>query len=684
MKTIRRTDNHSLTSKVSFVPLKLYVLALLCGLLLSDAGAAQLGTAFTYSGRLKYKNNPADGNFDLQLKLYDDPNNNNNLVATYSVSALPIVNGLFVVNVDFSSVSMFNGTAYWLELSARPSGNNGAYQSVLPRQPVNPTPYSFFTPLAATANTANAAAANAVDSLSIQNNAIGASKIASGQVVKSLNGFFDDVTLQAGANVTLTPSGNGLSISATGGGGSGWSLTGNTGNTSANFLGTIDNKPLELRVYNERALHLEWGTVGNSASINTIAGSRVNLISNGAIGATIAGGGEEGTLIPYEFPNEIRGSFSAIGGGSGNIVRYGSYATIAGGANNLAGYDVSSTGDYSSVGGGYANNAQGNYSTVPGGYRNWAPGTYSFAAGVQAKAVHNGAFVWADNSGGDYYSDQNNQFAIRAHGGVRLEDSTSLFCGSTTRQMLNLWGTAYGVGVQAGMQYCRSGGNFAWYHGGVHSDTYGDPGSGGSMLMSLTDSFLSVNGAGAELAYIGGDGLGNDVQVGSLSPTVSKVAFYNAANNTYMDGVVRTLTIMGGSDLAEPFEMSANDQEIPKGAVVIIDEENPGRLKMSERAYDTRVAGVISGAGGVNPGIKLKQTGVLDGSQEVALTGRVYVQADAATGAIKPGDLLTTSNIRGHAMKVSDPGQAQGAIIGKAMTKLDRGRGLVLVLVTLQ
>src|SRR5262249_46169822 len=142
----------------------------------------------------------------------------------------------------------------------------------------------------------------------------------------------------------------------------------------------------------------EWGTAGIAASMNTIAGSRVNLISNGAIGATIAGGGEEGTLVNYKSPNEIRGSFSCIGGGSGNTVRYGVYATIAGGANNLAGYDVSLTGNYSSVGGGYENNAQGDYSTTPGGYLNWASGAYSFAAGIHAKAVHDRTFVWNDSN----------------------------------------------------------------------------------------------------------------------------------------------------------------------------------------------------------------------------------------------------------------------------------------------
>jgi len=75
---------------------------------------------------------------------------------------------------------------------------------------------------------------------------------------------------------------------------------------------------------------------------------------------------------------------------------------------------------------------------------------------------------------------------------------------------------------------------------------------------------------------------------------------------------------------------------------------------------------------------------VLEGDHHVALSGRVYVKADASTGPIRPGDLLTTSATPGHAMKVTDHDQAQGAILGKAMTSLDSGTGLVLVLVTLQ
>ena len=151
-----------------------------------------------------------------------------------------------------------------------------------------------------------------------------------------------------------------------------------------------------------------------------------------------------------------------------------------------------------------------------------------------------------------------------------------------------------------------------------------------------------------------------------------------------VNGTTRThsIIITGGADVAEPFKMGR--AEIPKGSVVVIDKDHPGELKLSATAYDKTVAGIVSRANGINPGIALHQEGTLEGGQNVALSGRVYVQADAANGAIEPGDLLTTSTTPGHAMRVTDPARAQGAIIGKAMTALAEGKGMVLVLVTLQ
>ena len=146
---------------------------------------------------------------------------------------------------------------------------------------------------------------------------------------------------------------------------------------------------------------------------------------------------------------------------------------------------------------------------------------------------------------------------------------------------------------------------------------------------------------------------------------------------------VMVLQITGGSDLAEPFEIAGRENVEP-GMVVAIDPEHPGQLRIADEAYDRTVAGCVSGANGIKPGLTMQQESTAEGSFPVALSGRVYCWADASYGPIQPGDLLTTSDTPGHAMKVTDYERAQGAILGKAMTSLTEGQGLILVLVSLQ
>ncbi len=151
-------------------------------------------------------------------------------------------------------------------------------------------------------------------------------------------------------------------------------------------------------------------------------------------------------------------------------------------------------------------------------------------------------------------------------------------------------------------------------------------------------------------------------------------------------GTTRTkvLEITGGGDLAEPFDVTRSER-IKPGMVVVIDPEQPGRLRIADRAYDRTVAGCVSGAKGIHPGLTMRQEGtVVDGSLPVSLSGRVYCRVDASYGEVLPGDLLTTSETPGHAMKVTDYARAQGAVLGKAMTALKRGTGMVLILVALQ
>jgi hypothetical protein len=149
--------------------------------------------------------------------------------------------------------------------------------------------------------------------------------------------------------------------------------------------------------------------------------------------------------------------------------------------------------------------------------------------------------------------------------------------------------------------------------------------------------------------------------------------------------VIGALHITGGADLAEPFHVNSQMMKKP-GMVVSIDPDHPGQLRLSASAYDRMVAGVISGAKDLMPGMVMTKENSQDDGMDhpVALIGRVWCWCDAKYGKVTPGDLLTTSETPGHAMKVSDHVRAQGAVLGKAMSRLHSGQGLVLALVTLQ
>jgi hypothetical protein len=134
-------------------------------------------------------------------------------------------------------------------------------------------------------------------------------------------------------------------------------------------------------------------------------------------------------------------------------------------------------------------------------------------------------------------------------------------------------------------------------------------------------------------------------------------------------------------DCAEDFEMSGA-AELDPGSVVVIDSESG--FKRSDRAYDKRVAGVISGAGDCKPGIILGRQQPYDNKMPVALLGKVYCKVDANRAPIEVGDLLTTSPTPGHAMKAADRERAFGAVIGKALRPLAAGQGLIPILVALQ
>src|SRR5205814_9377912 len=139
--------------------------------------------------------------------------------------------------------------------------------------------------------------------------------------------------------------------------------------------------------------------------------------------------------------------------------------------------------------------------------------------------------------------------------------------------------------------------------------------------------------------------------------------------------------ILTGADCAEEFDIS-EAMDIEPGTVMVLGQE--GGLQQSQRAYDKRVAGVISGAGNYKPGLILDRQQARDNRLPVALVGKVYCKVDAQYAPIAVGDLLTTSPTPGHAMKADDPLQAFGSVIGKALRPLEAGQGMIPILIALQ
>jgi hypothetical protein len=186
---------------------------------------------------------------------------------------------------------------------------------------------------------------------------------------------------------------------------------------------------------------------------------------------------------------------------------------------------------------------------------------------------------------------------------------------------------------------------------------------------------ITLRGNGAS-GWFGGHGTAGDVLV---LPAGASALSTNQAT-VWIRGDTGDV-VLRNADCAEELPL-AKDCDAPPGSVVALDEG--GTVRLADRPYDTRVAGVVSGAGGLRPGIVLGRTPGSLRRLPVALSGRVFCRVDATYGSIAVGDLLTTSATAGHAMAARDPARAFGSVLGKAMNPLAAGRGAIPVLVALQ
>jgi hypothetical protein len=217
-------------------------------------------------------------------------------------------------------------------------------------------------------------------------------------------------------------------------------------------------------------------------------------------------------------------------------------------------------------------------------------------------------------------------------------------------------------------------------------------GAGGERVrIEANSASLRAGGAGANgtVSVRGKDGaalvelLGGDTEaaigVGQANRPGRISVFGPAGEAVRIDGQTGDI-VLNNADCAEDYDvdpelMAAADP----GTVMTFDDE--GRLRPATEPYDSRVAGVISGAGAFNPAMVLDRQPGLANRVPLALVGKVFCKVDASRAPVRPGDLLTTSGLRGHAMKVTDATKAFGAVIGKALRPLESGQGLIPITV---
>jgi len=544
----------------------LAILVIALGLMVCPAqlaNAAPLGTAFTYQGRLIDANGVANGPYDFEFRLFDDPCTGAPLGGTIDINNLDVIEGYFTVELDFGG-NVFTGDARWLEISVRPGDSTGSFNVLSPRQELTPTPYSIYAENAGT----------------------------------------DNDWMVSGNNMYLIPSGN-VGIGAM---------------SPSSKLHVEDNTTgdLVVKIYNQNDAGTERLYFGTSTSND--AGIMVYGSSNPT------------------YPGKWRFFNNKTSGHYDWITNLGVKMTLAN------------------------DGKLGIGTTTPSSILHVEDSTTNDVTAI----IHN----------------LNNAGSERLYFGTStVSDAGILVYGSTNASYPGKWRFLNNKTSAHYDWLTNDSVRMTLTNQGMLGIGYSNPTTRLWIEESGSDDPLRIRVAGSTKLIVKNDG---KVGIGTLSPTEQLTVVGNVkidGNLNIYNGVTKIMELGAGLDYAEGFDVSAKDK-IEPGSVLVIDPDNTGKLALSNKSYDTKVAGIVAGAKGLGSGVRL---GAGQFDYDVALAGRVYCNVDATEEAVQPGDLLTTSAIPGHAMKATDYAHARGAILGKAMESLEKGqKGQILVLVTLQ
>jgi len=355
-----------------------------------------------------------------------------------------------------------------------------------------------------------------------------------------------------------------------------------------------------------------------SATRAAIGGGRLNTAS---ANNTVVGGGLNNTASDSE---------ATVGGGNGNTAS-GNNTVVGGGASNTA------SSFEATVSGGFLNTASGSKATVPGGYGNHARGEASFAAGFFARAIHDGTFVWSDNSqplGDSLVSTGQDQFLIRAAGGV-------------------------GIGT-------------ASPSAALHVQNNGGSGLSSPAFTAVNTS--TANGIAAYLKTSGADGTlvlsqsGSGALIRAFSSGLSNLLFeVQNDGDVIADGTFTG----GGADFAEYFPLASSSTAPRAGDVVGV---TAGRVGLA--TTDAEQVMIVSS----NPAF-VGNPDAEDGGTLVALVGQAEVRLASSNARI--GDLLVASGASDGTARAVSPVRynpaTDGVVIGRVLELADDGMAIALV-----